>query len=213
MYAYDTFDEDTRQDTPVLSVVSLWFGAGLVGITAVASIITFQNGGGSGAAAVTGMFRFILFALILASGVYLMWRTGSGSLFLAAMPLLINIFTLIIIQFVPFAAVWEEMRFQMNSSRYNRVVEMVESGQIQPDANGAARLPVPYRGVSRGGRILVENHGGVTSILFLATAQTGGGMAGYLYRSDGVLPRDEFGGNWRYVAEKRPSWFYCAKYE
>ena len=213
MYAYEPFDENDRQEVPVLGVVSLWFGAGLVGITAVASIITFQSGGVSGATAVTEMFRFILFALILASGVYLVWRTSSGSLFLAAMPLLINVFTLIIIQFVPFAAVWEEMRFQMNSSRYNRVVEQVESGQLQPDANGNVRLPSSYRGISRGGRILVETRGGVTSILFFSTAQSGANVAGYLYRSDGALPRDEFGGNWRYVVEKRPFWFYCAKYE
>jgi hypothetical protein len=213
VYAYESFDDNDQQEVPVLGVVSLWFGAGLVGVTAVASIITFQSGGVSGAADVTEMFRFILFALILASGVYLIWRTGSGSLFLAAMPLLINIFTLIIIQFVPFAAVWEELRFQMNSSRYNNIVEQVESGQLQPDANGKVRLPPSYRGISRGGHILVETGGGVTSILFLSTAQSGDNMAGYLYRSDGALPRDEFGGNWRYVAQKRPSWFYCAKYE
>ena len=42
---YETYPDENQQEIPVLGVVSLWFGAGLVGITAVASVITFQSGG------------------------------------------------------------------------------------------------------------------------------------------------------------------------
>ena len=213
MHTYETIIDENQQDVPVLGVVSLWFGAGLVGITAVASVITFQSGGISGAAAVAETFRVILFALILASLVYLAWRTSSGGLFLAAMPLLINVFTLIIIQFVPFAAVWEEMNFRMNGNRYHTVVEMVESGQLQPDANGSVKLPFSHQNLSHGGHILVETQNGATSIFFISSRQSETNIEGYMYRSDGQLPHTEFGGNWRYVAEKRPLWFYCARYE
>ena len=215
---YETYPDENQQETPVLGVVSLWFGAGLVGITAVASIITFQSGGINGATnvaptAVAETFRIILFALILASFGYLVWQTGSGSLFVAAMPLVINLFTLIIIQFVPFAVVWEELNFQVNSNRYNKVVEMVESGQLQPDANGSITLPLSQRSLSQDGHILVSRQNGVTTLFFVSTRQSETNIEGYLYRSDGKLPHDEFGGNWRFVAEKRPLWFYCAKHQ
>lgn len=211
MHTYETYTNENQQEVPVLGVVSLWFGAGLVGITAVASILSFQSGSVSGAIEVVETFRVVLFALLLASIVYLMWRAGSGSLFLAAMPLLINLFTLIIIQFVPFAVIWEEMSFQMNSSRYHKVVELVETGQLPLAADGSAALPLSYRDLSQSGRIYVEKQNGATNVLFISSRQTGSGVEGFLYRSDGLPPHDEFGGNWRYLAEKRPFWFYCAR--
>ena len=210
---YETYPDENQQEIPVLGVVSLWFGAGLVGITAVASVITFQSGGISGAVAIAETFRILLFALILASIVYLGWQIGSGSLFVAAMPLLINLFTLIIIQFVPFAAVWEELNFQMNGNRYDSVVEMVETGQLQANPDGSFELPFVYRGLSHGGDILVENQNGTISIFFISARQSEHDVEGFIYRADGQLPHDEFGGNWRYVAEKRPLWFYCAKHQ
>lgn len=211
---YETYPDENQQDIPVLGVVSLWFGAGLVGITAVASIITFQSGGISGATAVAETFQIVLFALILASIVYLGWQIGSnGSLFVAAMPLLINLFTLIIIQFVPFAAVWEELNFQMNGNRYNSVVEMVEMGQLQSNPDGSFELPFAYRDLSQGGDIFVETQNGTTSIFFIAARQSEHEVEGFIYRSEGKLPHDEFGGNWNFVAEKRPLWFYCAKHQ
>lgn len=210
---YETYPDESQQEIPVLGVVSLWFGAGLVGITAVASIITFQSGGISGAIAIAETFRILLFALILASIIYLLWQVGSGSLFVAAMPLLINLFTLIIIQFVPFAAVWEELNFQVNANRYNKVVEMVEAGQLQTNQDGSLSLPFSYRGLSHGSDILVESQNGATSIFFISARQSAHDMEGFMYRSDGRLPHDEFGGNWNFVAEKRPFWFYCAKHQ
>jgi hypothetical protein len=213
VHTYEIYTEENQQDVPVLGVVSLWFGAGLVGVTAVASIVTFQSGGISGAATVAETFRIILFALILASIVYLAWRAGSGSLFVAAMPLLINVFTLIIIQFVPFAVVWEEITFQAYGSRYNKVAEMVETGELPTNLDGSVTLPLAYRGLSHGGHVLVENQNGVTSVFFISSRQSDQKVEGFIYRSDGQLPRDEFGGNWRSVVEKRPFWFYCAKHQ
>lgn len=210
---YETYPNENQQEIPVLGVVSLWFGAGMVGLTAVARIITFQSGGMSGAIAIAETFRIFLFALILASIVYLVWQIGSGSLFVAAMPLLINLFTLIIIQFVPFAAVWEELNFQVNGNRYNSVVAMVEAGQLQTNPDGSYELPFAYGGLSHGGNILVETVNGSTSIFFISAKQSAHDVEGFMYRSDGQLPHDEFGGNWNFVAEKRPFWFYCAKHQ
>ncbi len=210
---YETYTDENQQDVPVLGVVSLWFGAGLVGITAVASVISYQSGGMSGATAVAETFRIILFALILASIVFLAWRAGSGSLFVSAMPLVINVFTLIIIQFVPFAVVWEEISFQVNSNRYNKVIDLVEAGQLQTNVDSSLALPFAYRGLSHGGQVWVENRDGATSIFFVSSRQSENRMEGFIYRSDGQVPHDEFGGNWRYVAEKRPFWFYCARYD
>lgn len=210
---YETYTEENQQDVPVLGVVSLWFGVGLVGITAVSSIITFQSGGISGTTAVAETLRIILFALILASIGYLIWQTGNGNLFVAAMPLLINLFTLIIIQFVPFALVWEELNFQMNANRYNKIIEMVKADQLQTTPDGSLALPFAYHNLSHGGDILVESQNGSTSIFFISSRHSAQNIEGYMYRSDGKLPHDEFGGDWNYVAEKRPFWFYCAKHQ
>ena len=210
---YESYADEKQQEVPVLGVVSLWFGVGLVGITAVSSIITFQSGGIRGTTAVAETLQIILFALILASIGYLIWQTGSGNLFIAAMPLLINLFTLIIIQFVPFAIVWEELNFQMNANRYNKIIEMVKADQLQTTADGSLALPFAYRHLSHGGAILVESQNGSTSIFFISSRQSAQDMEGYMYRSDGRPPHDQFGGDWNYVAQKRPFWFYRAKHK
>ena len=51
MQAFEMYTDENQRDVPVLGVVSLWFGAGLVGVTAVASVVSFQSGGVSGATA------------------------------------------------------------------------------------------------------------------------------------------------------------------
>lgn len=204
MATYEYDETMVGQEFPALGLVSLWFGVVLVGMTAVAQILR-----GTEDTAVKSL-QFVLFALILASGVYLAFRAGQGGLLQAAVPLLINIGTLIIVQGVPFADLWEQARFQSNLSAYEQIVDMVETGALLPDADGYAALPSRFRRLSENGRILINQSDGITRIFFFRH-QSAASLTGYLYRSDGAPPQGEFGGSWTEVRGKRPFWYYCSR--
>ncbi|MCB8982644.1 MAG: hypothetical protein H6659_02360 [Ardenticatenaceae bacterium] len=204
MAAYEYEEDRAVQEFPALGVVSLWFGAALVLVTAVAQIMH----GAKDTAAQS--LQIILVAFILASGVYLVFRAGQGSLLSATVPLLINVGTLIIVQGVPFADLWESVRFQSNLTAYEQVIDLVEAGELLPDESGSTALPFGYRRLSANGRILIDSSGGVTRVFFYRR-QAADGLAGYLYRADGAPPQAEFGGGWTVVLGKRPFWYYCAR--
>lgn len=204
MVAYEYKEYVVGQEFPVLGVVSLWFGVVFVGVTAVAQALRGSKD------TVANSMEVILFALILASGVYLAFRAGQGSLPLAAVPLLINVGTLIIVQGVPFADVWENVRFQSNFSAYEQVIDMVASGELPPGDDGFADLPYRYRRLSENGRVLIHQADGVTRVFFFLDNSVVG-LTGYLYRSDGAPPQAEFGGDWTAVLRKRPSWYFCTR--
>jgi len=204
MAAYEYDEEGFGPEFPALGLVSLWYGVALVALTAVAQIVQ-----GTKETAVQSL-QIGLFALILASGVYLVFRAGQGSLLPATAPLLINVGTLIIVQGVPFAVLWEDVRFQSNLTAYEQVIDLVEAGDLQPGADGYAALPFGYRRLSADGRILIDSSAGVTRIFFFRTLSAAG-QSGYLYRSDGAPPQSEFGGGWTAVWAKRPFWYYCAR--
>ena len=204
MAAYEFKETVNGQEFPVLGVVSLWFGVAFVGATAIAQALRGTKD------TVASSMEVVLFALILASGIYLAFRAGQGGLPLAAVPLLINVGTLIIVQGVPFADLWENARFQSNISAYEQVVDLVASGELAPGDDGFADLPARYRRLSENGRIFINQSGGVTRIFFFLDNSVSG-LAGYFYRADGAPPQAEFGGDWTAVLRKRPSWYYCAR--
>ncbi len=203
VYEYD--DDVVDREFPALGLISLWFGVALVLVTAVAQIVQ-----GTQDTAANGL-QIILLALLLASGVYLAFRASQDKLRFAATPLLINAGTLLIVQCVPFANLWEHARFQSNLAAYQQVVEMVEDGELVPDTNGYATLPGRYGRLSANGRILIAHGNQGTQVFFFRSQTAVTGPSGYLYRSDGAPPESEFGGAWAVVLPKRPSWFYCAR--
>ncbi|MBK8986799.1 MAG: hypothetical protein IPM39_12120 [Chloroflexi bacterium] len=205
MATYEYDGDEVSREFPALGVASLWIGLVLVLITAVAQMTQ-----GTQDTAANGL-QIILLALILASGVYLAFRASQGNLLLAAVPLLINVWTLIIVQCVPFASLWEQARFQSNLTAYQHVVALVEAGELVADMDGYATLPAAYHRLSANGRVLIDRSSGSTRVFFFLHQPTGASLAGYLYRSDGAPPQSEFGGAWTVVLPKRPSWYYCAR--
>ncbi len=200
------FDEQTGGSLPALGVVSAWFGALVIGVTAVAHVARTDKT----ALPLVDSLRMILFAFVLASLIYLaaQGRRGVGT---AILPLFINFSTFIIISFVPFGALWQELQFQWRWQAYNQVVDLVGSGAIQPDAAGVITLPWQYDQLSSSGEALVTQAGEVTRILFFTHRSSPHSYTGYLYSSDNRPPATgDFGGRWQTLVQKRPYWFYCA---
>ncbi|MCA9961745.1 MAG: hypothetical protein R3E31_04720 [Chloroflexota bacterium] len=207
-----TMQESYPQEFPALGVVSAWFGVALIGITAVLHILSTAPDATPMASLVDGL-RFILMAFILASLLYLAVRASDG-VSTAVLPLFINLSTFIIISFVPFAALWQEFRFNWHWQEYAQVAELVENGDLQPDVAGFAQLPWRYRHLSAdGGTIMIDRQSGVTRVFFFTRRVSSWNFAGYMYRADSNPPQSgEFGGRWRQVVQKRPLWFYCVSY-
>lgn len=202
-------DDLYRPDFPSLGLFSTWFGVVLIGVTAV--LQTGQsNQGSSWADPLVDGLQFVLLALILASLFYLPFRADRGVKW-AALPLAINLFTLIIVQMVPFADLWETARFQVRLGQYEAVVALVEAGELVPGEAGVAYLAEPYRYLSTdNGRIAIQTEADTTAIFFFNERNAPRNFSGYLYRSDNNPPQQgDFQGRWRYVEQIRPHWYFC----
>ncbi len=202
-------DDLYKPDFPSLGLFSTWFGVILIGVTAVLQAGTSSRGGSWAQPLVEGM-KFLLVALILASMLYLPFRADRGVKW-AALPLAINLGTLIIVQGVPFAALWQTARFRWQLEQYEMVVQMVENGDLIAGDSGTILLPEAYRFLSpANGRVAVETDGETSAIFFFTEQNSPRNFAGYLYRSDSNPPQQgAFMGRWRHVAQKRANWYYC----
>ena len=202
-------DDLYRPDFPSLGLFSTWFGVVLIGLTAVLQADQANRGSTWADPLVEGV-QFVLLALILASLFSLPFRAEQGVKW-AALPLAINVFTLIIVQLVPFADLWETALFQMRLGHYEAVAALVESGELVPGESGLIYLEEPYRYLSTdNGRIVVQTEGDTTAIFFFNERNAPRNFSGYLYRSDNNPPQQgDFLGRWRYVDQIRPHWYFC----
>ncbi len=201
-------DDMYRPDFPSLGLFSTWFGAALIGLTAVLQL--GQSRSRMWSEPVADGLHFLLIALILASLFYVPFRTERGVKW-AALPLAINLGTLIIVQLVPFADLGEAMRFRWRISQYQDVVQMIEAGILLPDESGVVTLPEAYRHLSAdNGRILIESDGEAVVVFFFSEQNGQGNFSGYLYSSDNNPPQQgDFLGSWRYVTQQQAHWYFC----
>jgi hypothetical protein len=207
MSSYPYFPEE-RQEFPVLGVVSAWLGFVAVIATAVSRITTTDQTR-VWANPILSVVTVSVIALTLASIIYARY-SGLFNLKMAAIPLFINLSTLLIVHLVPFAELWQDLRFQWRWSHYDEVTDLVETGRIQPDATGWAQLPTQYAYLSENGRVKVSRHNNATHIFFTVHSTKSQHISGYLYASDNQLPTSaEWQAGWQYVVQKRPNWFWC----
>jgi hypothetical protein len=196
-------------DFPLLGLFSTWFGVLLIGVTAILQVGHASQDDYLTQLVVEGP-QFLLAALILASLFYLPFRMDRGVKW-AALPLAINVGTLIIVQLVPFSDLWETMRFRWRISQYEAVAQMVVAGELLPSESGMISLPEAYRYLSvDNGRIWVEIGIEDTAIFFVTERNAPRNFAGYLYRSNNNPPQQgDFMGRWRYVTQKQANWYFC----
>jgi hypothetical protein len=201
-------DDGYRPDFPSLGLFSTWFGVVLIGVTAVLQL--GQSGSHFWAEPVVDGLKFLLVALVLASLLYVSFRAERGVKW-AALPLAINLGTLIIVQLVPFAELGEAWRFRWHLSQYEVVVKMIEAGDLLPGESGEIVLLDGYRHLSvDNGRIWVESDEAGTAVFFVTEQNGPTDFSGYLYRSDDKPPQQgDFLGSWRYVAQQQAHWYFC----
>ncbi len=206
-HAQPIYEADARQEFPSLAVFSIWFGVLLILFTAVTHLAVGERNQEWLQPFVTG-FRFTLLTLLIASLGYLFVNAGSGIRW-AILPLFINLGVVIILLFVPFNALWEELNFRWQSPNYTQIANMVEAGTIPVDVTGAAYLPRKYQHLSAdNGRIQILRRGTTTEILFI-NQRKGNAFAGYIYVSDNTPPQTgDFNGRWRTLIQKQRNWFY-----
>lgn len=203
--------EDYAPEFPPLGLISIWFGVVLIGITAVSNL--FLDASHLWNNPILASLQLGLVAFIFGALLYLLLKAGEN-VKVAAVPLVINVGTLLIVRFVPFGTLWQELRFQGNMLRYEELVQLVESGALQPDADGYAALPFRYRTLTNDGDTIRISTGDETIRIFFYTSRhSEQNFSGYFYSSDNNPPQTgEFNGRWRYVVQKRPYWFYCSSY-
>ena len=202
-------DDFYKPDFPSLGLFSTWFGVVLIGLTAVLQAGQSGRSGHWAQPFLEGL-QFVLLALILASLFYLPFRAERGVKW-AALPLVINIGTLIIVQLVPFPDLWDSLRFRWRISHYEAVVQMVESGELVAGESGVINLPEAYAYLSAdNGRIWSAKDGETITLFFFTERNAPRNFAGYLYRSDSSPPQQgDFLGRWRFVAQKQAHWYFC----
>lgn len=201
------YEADVRREFPSLAVFSIWFGALLITFTAVTHLAIGERNQAWMEPFSTSM-RFTLLALLLASIGYL-FTNSTAALKIAAIPLFINIGTVIIILFVPFNNLWDGLSFRWQIPNYKQVTHLVETGTIVPDVTGMAYLPQKFQHLSTdNGRIQIMQRGETTEIFFVKEIR-GNSFAGYIYVSDNSPPQTgDFNGRWRSITQKQANWFY-----
>lgn len=207
MQANPTFDmvPEPPRGISNLATFSLWFGVALVGLTAVHGIFGRTELG----QCVWGflhIMRAMFAALVLASLLNLR-PTHEHSLPKALSPILINLFTLCIILFVPFDGLWREAQFSLSRSAYDTVVAWTLDGALTPDDAGWAELPPGYDHITTTGTVQIVQDGSAITVFF-PQSDLGTGPAGLFFRSDNDWPRlSAFDLKWRRLHQVSPNWF------
>jgi hypothetical protein len=199
------------RELPSLTKISICFGIALIGTTTFQWLLVdfftpFCIG------PVLFVMRAILVVLVVGSVVCLL--IGLDDPISNGVPLVVNIGTLLIIQCVPFTAIWLDLEFRWNWKGYNKVIKLVEEGEIEAEDHYLVTLPTEYRHLSKGGgQIMVNTRDDVTQVFFFTFRGVLDNFSGYMYRSDDNPPQPgDLGGDWKQVERKRPHWFFCASH-
>jgi hypothetical protein len=67
------------------------------------------------------------------------------------------------------------------------VVDMIRKGEILPDRNGVAELPMQYKKLSADGNIYVDESAGLLTVFYL-TSTKNDKVIGYIYSGDNKTP-------------------------
>ncbi|KGP73473.1 hypothetical protein [Pontibacillus yanchengensis] len=125
-------------------------------------------------------------------------------------PILVHAFTIAVL-FIPFNNMMVHVKFNMNKSDFNKVVEMVESKELEPNVPNQPtliELPDAYDHLSSGGgEISVEGQGNQLSILFYRNRGMLDNYTGYLYTKT-PSSFDMLGLESNDVKELEDSWYY-----
>ena len=207
--------EDDRylsQELPGFGILSIWFGGLFVGITAVSQIIhrTLQP---VWTRPVLAGMDLVLVIMIVASILFLAINHQYG-IKIVAIPLMVNLGTLMIVQAVPFDMMWQNIRFSSMMYGFEGVVEKVETNELLADGQGFVVLPLGFRHLSANNNMVrVDRADGVLSVLFYLNYESPDHFSGYIFRSDqSAPPTNIFGAEWRVMSQQVENWYFVGSY-
>ncbi len=207
--------EDERylqKELPSFGILSVWFGGIFVGITAVTQILhqTIQP---PWTRPLILVMELILLMMIVGSILFLAVNYQFG-VKLVAIPLLVNIGTLLIVHTVAFDRMWENARFTSMAYGFELVVDDIKNNEIVPASDGYAMLPESYRYLSSNGDLIrIDRSDDVLTVLFFADYESTDQFTGYIYRSDGSPPSSSlFEVDWRFLHQRGPNWYFAVSY-
>jgi hypothetical protein len=133
----------------------------------------------------------------------------------AFIPILVQILSVIIIQAVPFTPMMRDLDFRLHLNQREEVISRVVSGELKPNVehnSSLIHLPHGYRHLSKGGGdIIVKRNGSETYVFFFTYRGILDNFSGFMYRSDGTMPRDgDFGGDFSEIKQLRGKWYWAA---
>lgn len=187
-----------------LGVFSIWFGAVAVATTAVIAIAYPAQ------ASHLVLLHLVLGGLTLTSVLFLAARLRDG-VWLAAVPLLVNLGTVLLIATVPFATSWQTLSFRWRQASYTAMTvwatEQPAVGQATAE-NSTAILPLPNssRHLSMDGNLYVWAQGD-TAVYFFPSTQASSHISGYLYTSAATITAPN-GLAWQQITPYGRGWYY-----
>ena len=130
----------------------------------------------------------------------------------AVLPLLVNSIVLGLVVLLYWTNSQTEFGFRWRLGGYKEVVQLIESGELEPDDNGFATLPENHQWLSDGGEVIIIQRENLTSVIFFTQIEFPGVYYAIAYRSEDSVPQnyydDRCDRGWRVQADI-PKWFVC----
>ena len=158
------------------------------------------------------MIMLLLLGTFLLCLLVALWRAGQGLFkknIRLCYPLLTWILVTLIVFSLPLKRLGVYMNYTLNSEDLQRVVEMVEAGEISSSGEYYTDLPEEFAHVSAIERVVIEKNGR-TLIYFIVFPGLIDNHAGLMYRSDQSPPEEyDFGGRIINSHKVVDHWWWC----
>lgn len=132
-----------------------------------------------------------------------------------AIPMTINLITLLVVIFTPFTDIMLNLDFKLNLKDREKVVSMVQSGELKPNVSyneSLIELLDKYKHLSQGGgEIIVHKDGERFKIFFYTFRGVIDNFSGFAYISDeSRLLKTDFEGDFEQIKKEKEHWFWGA---
>jgi hypothetical protein len=130
----------------------------------------------------------------------------------AALPLVIQGFTIWLLATVPFTSIKLDLDFRCNLKAREKIVAMVQSGVLKTRtaySRDLIRLPPGYEHLSKGGgEVVVNDPDHPTMVLFFTFRGWTDNFAGFIYTAEDNPPHSMLGGEFKELEKKQPHWYW-----
>ena len=152
----------------------------------------------------------VIFLAVLVWSIIYLGKNVRKLKYRALLPMGINLITLIIVIFVPFTNISCDLDFKLNLNDREKIVSMIQSGELKSYGKRLIQLPDEYKHLSKGGgEIAVEQDGETYKIFFYTFRGILDNFSGFAYISnDSELLHEDFNGDFHQIIKKREHWFW-----